>query len=136
MSEMSKIDQNLSIKKIDSETLNIQITNNEMLMSIVGQFNQNLKELEKLTNTIIFFRGNSITCKGKAANLLDFSGAIRFLINKYLLTNIIEKGDIVLSIKKNMKSEESNIKSFQQLIKTPRKSVIARSERQSEYIKA
>ena len=26
-----------------------------MLMSIVGQFDQNLKELEKLTNTIIFF---------------------------------------------------------------------------------
>ena len=35
-----------------------------------------------------------------------------------------------------MKFEESNVKSFQQLIKTPRKSVIARSEKQSEYIKA
>ena len=73
MSEISKLDQNLIIKKIDSETVNIQVTNNEMLMSIVGQFNQNLKELEKLTNTIIFFRGNSITCKGKETNLVDFS---------------------------------------------------------------
>ena len=36
-----------------------------MLMSIVGQFDQNLKDLEKLTNTVYFFRGNSITCKGK-----------------------------------------------------------------------
>ena len=35
-----------------------------------------------------------------------------------------------------MKAEETNIKSFKQLIKTPRKSVIARSQRQSEYIKA
>ena len=35
-----------------------------------------------------------------------------------------------------MKLEQSNIKSFQQLIKTPRKSVIARSEKQSDYIKA
>ena len=34
------------------------------------------------------------------------------------------------------KAEETNIKSFKQLIKTPRKSVIARSQRQSEYIKA
>ena len=43
MSEISKLDQNLILKKIDKETVNIQITNNEMLMSIVGQFDQNLK---------------------------------------------------------------------------------------------
>ncbi|RPH01141.1 MAG: PhoH family protein [Candidatus Pelagibacter sp. TMED153] len=136
MSEISKLNQNLIIRKIDPETINIQITDNEMLMSIVGQFDQNLKELEKLTNTIIFFRGNSITCKGKEANLKDFSEAIKFLIGKYLLTNLIEKGDIMLSVKKNMNTEESNVKSFKQLIKTPRKSVIARSEKQSDYIKA
>ena len=100
MSEISKLEQSLIIKKIDSTTVNIQITNNEMLMIIVGEFNQNLKELEKLTNTNIFFRGNSITCKGKEANLKDFSKAIKFLINKYLLTNFIEKGDIMLSVKK------------------------------------
>ena len=136
MSEISKLDQNLIIRKIDSETINIQITNNTILMSIVGQFDQNLKELEKLTNTVIFFRGNSITCKGKKANLKDFSEAIKFLISKYLLTNFIEKSDIMLSVKKDMKPEESNVKSFKQLIKTPRKSVIARSEKQSDYIKA
>ena len=64
MSEISKLDQNLLIKKIDNETVNVQITDNQMLMSIVGQFDQNLKDLSKLTNTNIFFRGNSITCKG------------------------------------------------------------------------
>ena len=136
MSEISKLDQNLIIRKIDSETINIQINDNTMLMSIAGQFDQNLKELEKLTNTVIFFRGNSITCKGKETNLKDFSGAIKFLVSKYLLTNLIEKSDIVLSVKKNMKSEGTNIKSFKQLIRTPRKSVIARSEKQSDYIKA
>ena len=136
MSEISKLEQSLIIKKIDSTTVNILITNNEMLMTIVGEFNQNLKELEKLTNTNIFFRGNSITCKGKEANLKDFSEAIKFLINKYLLTNFIEKGDIMLSVKKNMKLEESNVQSFKQLIKTPRSSVIARSKKQSDYIKA
>ena len=107
MSEISKFDQNLTVKKIDSKTINIQITNNQMLMAIVGQFNQNLKELEKLTNTIIFFRGNSITCKGKVANLNDFLEAIKFLCNKYLLTSLIEKGDIIASIKKiwNLKNQ-------------------------------
>ena len=31
-----------------------------MLMSIVGEFDKNLKDLERLTNTNIFFRGNSV----------------------------------------------------------------------------
>ena len=136
MSEISKLEQNLIIRKIDNETTNIQLTNNEILISIAGQFDQNLKYLSKLTSTNIFFRGNSITCKGSPENISIFCEAIKFLINKYLLTNIIEKEDIVLSVKKNTEHEESNVKSFKQLIKTPRKSVIARSEKQSDYIKA
>ena len=54
MSEISKLAQNLIIKKIDSETVNIQVNDNQMLMSIVGQFDQNLKDLAKLTSTIYF----------------------------------------------------------------------------------
>ena len=136
MSEITKLDQNLVIKKIDNETINISINDNEMLMAIVGQFDQNLKNLSKLTNTDVYFRGNSITCKGNKENLSIFCDAIKFLINKYFLTNIIEKEDIILSVKKNLELENSNVKSFKQLIKTPKKSVIARSEKQSEYIKA
>ncbi len=136
MSEISKLEQNLIIKKIDDQTVNISINENEMLMSIVGQFDQNLKQLSKLTETDVYFRGNSITCKGNKEKIKTFCGAIKFLINKYILTNIIEKGDIILSVKKNINIEESNVKSFKQLIKTPRKSVMARSEKQSDYIKA
>ena len=136
MSEISKLEQNLIIKKIDDRTVNISINENEMLMSIVGQFDQNLKHLSKLTETNVYFRGNSITCKGNKEKINIFCEAIKFLINKYILTNIIEKGDILLSVKKNIDIEESNVKSFKQLIKTPRKSVIARSEKQSDYIKA
>ncbi len=136
MSEISKLEQNLIVKKIDDQTVNISINENEMLMSIVGQFDQNLKHLSKLTETDVYFRGNSITCKGNKEKINIFCEAIKFLINKYILTNIIEKGDILLSVKKNIDIEESNVKSFKQLIKTPRKSVIARSEKQSDYIKA
>ena len=136
MSELTKLNQNLIIKKIDNDTVNLQITNNEMLMSIVGEFDQNLKDLAKLSNTNVYFRGNSITCKGTNENLSIFCDAVKFLINKYFLTKIIEKEDIMLSVKKNIELKDSNIKSFQQLIKTPRKSVIARSEKQSQYIKA
>ena len=136
MSEISKIEQNLTIKKIDNQTVNISINNNEMLMAIVGQFDQNLKHLSKLTDTNVYFRGNSITCKGEKENLSIFCEGIKYLINKYFLTKIIEKEDIISSVKKNFEIEESNVKSFKQLIKTPKKSVIARSKKQSDYIKA
>ena len=137
MSEITKLQQKIIIKKIDKETLNIQILDNNILSLIVGEFNENLKQLEKLTQTTIFFRGNSITVKGKLANIINVSEAIKFLINKFLLTNNIEKSDIILSVNKNLNSSNnSNVQSFVQIIKTPRKSVIARSEKQSDYIKA
>ena len=136
MSELTKLNQNLIVKKIDKETVNLQITDNEILLSVVGQFDQNLKDLAKLTDTNVFFRGNSITCKGNREKIEVFCEAIKFLIDKFFLTKIIEKEDIILSVKKNIELEDSNIKSFKQLIKTPRKSVIARSEKQSDYIKA
>ena len=137
MSEISKLEQKLVIKKIDKETLNIQILDNDILSLVVGQFNENLKNLEKLTKATLFFRGNSITAKGSPESINTVSESIRFLINKFLLTNNIEKSDIILSVSKNLNSDNnSNIQSFAQLIKTPRKSVIARSQKQSDYIKA
>ena len=137
MSEISKLEQKLIIKKVDKKTLNIQILDNHILSLIVGQFNENLKKLEKLTKTTLFFRGNSITAKGNSNNLSNVSEAIKFLINKFLLTNNIEKSDIILSVNKELSSDKKiNVQSFAQLIKTPRKSVIARSQKQSDYIKA
>ena len=137
MSEISKLEQKFVIKKIDKETLNIQILDNNILSLIVGQFNENLRMLEKLTKATLFFRGNSITAKGSPDSISTISNAVRFLIDTFLLTNNIEKNDIILSVSKNLNSDkDSNIQSFAQLIKTPRKSVIARSQKQSDYIKA
>jgi len=137
MPEIKKIEQKFTLKKIDKETVNIQILDNNILLSIVGEFNANLIKLEKLTETTLFFRGNSITAKGNSDSLFSVSEAIKFLINKFLLTNSIEKSDIILSVNKNISfGKKTNVQSFAQLIKTPRKSVIARSQKQSDYIKA
>ena len=136
MSEINKIEKKILIKKIDQETVNIQILDNEILLAIVGEFNTNLVQLEKLTRVTLFFRGNSITAKGSAENLFNVSEAIKFLVNKFLFTNSIEKSDIILSVSQNISSENSNVQSFAQLIKTPRKSIIARSQKQSDYIKS
>ena len=67
MLEAKNLEKQILIKKIDNETLNIKIFDNKMLLAIIGEFNSNLTELEKLTNTRLFFRGNSITVKGTKA---------------------------------------------------------------------
>ncbi len=137
MSNLSKFENEFVFKKIDSETINIQVLNNNLLMALVGSFNENLVHLEKLTKTTIFFRGNSLTIKGDNQSTRLVLEAIKFLIDKFILTNTIEKNDIIISVKKKIDSEKnSNVQTLGQLIKTPRKSVIARSDKQSEYIKS
>ena len=140
MLEAKNLDKEISIKKIDNETTNIKIFNNNVLMAIVGEFNKNLIQIEKLTNTKIFFRGNSITAKGSKNSISTVSNSLMFLVNKYLVTNSIENNDIIYSIKHEVSElkdkSQNNIRSLDQIIKTPRKSVIPRSKKQSEYLKA
>ena len=54
MSKIENLDQNYNIKKIDKETINIKVHNNDILVSVVGEFNSNLNELEKLTKQRFF----------------------------------------------------------------------------------
>tara|TARA_B100000686_G_C16623413_1_gene880471 strand:- start:174 stop:1184 length:1011 start_codon:yes stop_codon:yes gene_type:complete len=140
MLEARNLNKQVSIKKIDKQTTNIKIFDNEILMAIVGEFNKNLHEIEKLTNTKLFFRGNSITVKGHKTALENVSDSLKFLVNKYLVTNSIENSDIIYSVKNDMPEiktkNKNNIRSFDQIIRTPRKSIIPRSKRQSEYLKA
>ena len=140
MLEAKNLNKEISIKKIDNETSNIKIFNNDILAEIVGEFNKNLIKIEKLTNTKIFFRGNSITVKGNKESIQTVSNSLFFLVNKFLVTSSIEDNDINYSIKKigtlkNMDKSNSNIRSIDQVIKTPRRSVIPKSKQQSEYLK-
>ena len=141
MLEAKNLNKEISIKKIDNETSNIKIFNNDILAEIVGEFNKNLIKIEKLTNTKIFFRGNSITVKGNKESIFTASNSLIFLVNKFLVTGSIEDNDVTYSIKKSdaladMENSKSNIRSIDQVIKTPRRSVIPRSKKQSEYLKA
>ena len=109
-------------------------------MAIVGEFNKNLNQIEKLTKTKLFFRGNSITLKGNKTSITNASDSFKFLINKYLVTNSIDNDDIIHSVKNNMseikRTNKDNIRSLDQIIKTPRRSIIPRSKKQSDYLKA
>ena len=68
------------------------------------------------------------------------ANALMFLVNKFIITNLIENNDIIYSIKneetENMGENSNNIRSIDHVIKTPRRSVIPRSKKQSEYLKA
>ncbi len=140
MLEARNLDKQVLIKKIDNETLSIKIFDNKMLMAVVGEFNKNLIELEKLTKTKLFFRGNSITVKGDKNSITNVSESIKYLANKFLVTNSIENGDIISSIKNDMtysnEKDKNNIRPLGQIIKTPKRSVVPRSKKQSEYLEA
>ena len=140
MQEAKNLNKEISIKKIDNETVNVKIFNNNVLMAVVGEFNKNLTEIEKLTNTKLFFRGNSITAKGNKNSISNVSNSLMFLVNKFLVTNSIENNDIIYSIKHGVSDLEdkskNNIRSIDQVIKTPRRSIIPRSKKQSDYLKA
>ncbi len=65
MSNTIKKDIQSSIKFVYSEnnSLSVIFHENNLLMGIVGEFNKNLKELEKITGASIYSRGNSILIK-------------------------------------------------------------------------
>ena len=79
---------NLNNKKIISElkfvysennTLSIIFQNNDLLLGVAGEFNNNLKELEKITNTSLYSRGNSILVKSDPQKNNLVKNAIQFL---------------------------------------------------------
>ena len=57
---IKKLDSELKFVYSDNGTLSVIFQNNNLLLGVVGEFNDNLKELEKITNTSIYSRGNSI----------------------------------------------------------------------------
>ena len=104
-------------------------------MGVVGEFNNNLKELEKITETKIYSRGNSILVKSSNTKNELVKNAIIFLTDQLILNGTIEKKDIISSINKFMINEKTD-KKIEYIIKTPKKSVIPRSEKQKNYVRA
>ena len=137
--KQNKIQNEVSIVYGDDSTININIFNNRILMGIVGSFDANLKELEKISGSKIYFRGNSIAIKGDKDANEKVRDAIKYLINRFKADNKIDKNDIVASLNRdviNNINNQSTIQSLDEVIKTPKRSVIPRSKKQKEYVKA
>ena len=133
-----KISQNLKFVYSENNSLSVIFHNNDLLMGVVGEFNVNLKELEKLSNVSLYSRGNSILIKSTANKNEIIKNAIQFLASQFINNGSIEKKDIISSLDKFMINEKvKNLnKNVSDIIKTPKKSVIPRSERQKEYVRA
>ena len=121
----------------ENNTVSIIFSKNEDLIGVAGEFNNNIKELEKITETSIYSRGNSIILKNDQNKNEIVKNAISFLFDQYIINGSIEKKDIISSINKFMINEKNNFKeTIEFIIKTPKKSVIPRSEKQKSYVKA
>ena len=132
-----KFSSELNYVYSDNDTLSIIFQNNEVLLGVVGEFNNNIKELEKITNTNIYSRGNSILVKSTPKNNELVKNAIKFLSEQFIINRTIEKKDIISSVNKFMIDEKINSeKNIEYIIKTPKKSVIPRSEKQKNYVHA
>jgi phosphate starvation-inducible PhoH-like protein len=108
-----------------------------LLLGVIGEFNKNLKELEKLTDTNLYFRGNSIIIKSEPKKNEIVKNAIQFLCDQFINNGSIEKKDIISSINKFMIDENNSFnQKIEYIIKTPKKSVIPRSEKQKNYVRA
>tara|TARA_B100000676_G_scaffold113365_1_gene112992 strand:+ start:3925 stop:4932 length:1008 start_codon:yes stop_codon:yes gene_type:complete len=121
----------------DNNTLSIIFQNNEILLGVVGEFNNNIKQLEEITNTNIYTRGNSILVKSSEKKNELVKNAIKFLSEQFIINGTIEKKDIISSVNKFMINEKNSLgKNVEYIIKTPKKSVIPRSEKQKKYVRA
>ena len=134
----NKSNSELRIVYSENNTVSVIFQNNQLLLGVVGEFNNNLKELERITETNIYSRGNSIIIKSDPVKNDLVKNAIQFLTNQFLINGTIEKKDIVSSVNKFMIKEKNNIsgKNIEYIIKTPKKSVIPRSEKQKNYVRA
>ena len=133
-----KIDSKLKFVYSDNDTLSVIFQDNNLLLGVVGESNSNLKELEKITKTSIYSRGNSILIKSNPKKNELVKNAITFLTEQFIINGTIEKKDIISSVNKFMIDEKINSseKNIEYIIKTPKKSVIPRSERQKNYVRA
>ena len=139
---LSKVSSSqIDIIEKNADYLSFYIKNNFVLSKIIGEFDSNLKEIESLTKTKINLRGNLMIVRGNSDDRQSVVQILDNLIAKFLNTNHIEKEDIktIFDVTKMHKPEAistNSIYSDHDAIKTSRKTVLPRSEKQKIYVDA
>ncbi|RPG04192.1 MAG: PhoH family protein [Pelagibacteraceae bacterium TMED267] len=135
-SPKKNINQLLKFVYSDNNSLSVIFQDNDLLIGVVGEFNKNLKELEKISKSNLYSRGNSILIKSNPKKNELIKNAIQFLASQFINNGGIESKDIVSSMDKFMINEKVKNNNVTDIIKTPKKSIIPRSEKQKDYVRA
>ena len=110
----------------------LYLNDNKALSKVVGVQDSFLKILEKLSGTVINLRGNLITIKGENSKSKLVISTINQMLHKSN-SKELEEEDIKsiyhFELTKNSNNLDSDV-----IIKTPRKNIFARTERQKKYI--
>ena len=139
INKQNKNSKEISVTYADDDSINISIFDNQILMGVVGAFDNNLKELERFSGSKIYFRGNSIAIKGKKFENERVKSAIEYLIDRFRSDKKIDRNDIILSLNNDVINDiknQSTVQLLGEVIKTPKRSVISRSKKQKEYVKS
>ena len=116
----------------DSLTTSLYIIDNNALNKVVGVQDSFLKTLETLSGTVINLRGNLITIKGENSKIKNVINTINQLLQKSNSKELEEED--VKSIYHFETSKENDFLSSDVVIKTPKKNIFARTEKQKKYI--
>jgi len=92
---LNTIRKDLKIVYSDNGSISLVFKDNNILKGVVGELDSNLKELEKLSRSNIYFRGNSIVIKGDQASNELVKKAVEFLTHQFKTYGAIEKKDII-----------------------------------------
>ena len=139
INKQNKNSKEISVTYADDDSINISIFDNQILMGVVGAFDNNLKELERFSGSKIYFRGNSIAIKGKKFENERVKSAIEYLIDRFRSDKKIDRNDIISSLNNDVINDiknQSTVQPLGEVIKTPKRSVISRSKKQKEYVKS
>ena len=115
INKQNKNGKEISIIYGKDNSINVNIFNNEVLMEVAGPFDKNLKELEKVSGSKIFFRGNSISIKGDKYANEKVKDAIEYLIDRFRSDKKIDGNDIITSLNKDMIKDKKNQSTIQPL---------------------
>ena len=115
----------------DNEGTSLYVNDNTTLRKFAGYQDVYLKILEKISDVRINLRGNLITLKGKSEKVKIVVKTIDMLLRKTEGKNNLEEEDIksFYSFEQKESSLNNDIS-----IKTPKKSVFPRTEKQKNYV--
>jgi phosphate starvation-inducible PhoH-like protein len=141
MNKLALSNDLLQVLDSKNDVVSIHIKNNHSLAKISGTHDENFSLLEKISKTQINLRGNLITIKGKEKDSEIVINVINTLLKKSFDKNDFEDDDIISVYNfetNNVNNEnlalEDQISNDDFGIKTPRKTVYARTEKQKKYL--